>query len=88
MKILLAIIILSTLSLSNLVVAADAGDSEVLGQMAGNEIALDDSFDQEKSTTQWEDENKFLVEGTRSTSSTEQGPSVESEQVEYEVIEQ
>ncbi|MEK6626790.1 MAG: hypothetical protein AABY86_17620 [Bdellovibrionota bacterium] len=83
MKKLLVTFLLITLSLPSLAALTD--DNTV----AGAEVSLEDSLEQEQSTTQWEEENKFVAGSSRSTSSSnDQESALESDQVEYEVIEQ
>ncbi|OFZ17119.1 MAG: hypothetical protein A2X86_01310 [Bdellovibrionales bacterium GWA2_49_15] len=79
MKTLSAILLLLSLSLANFTAFAEDHEGPA------NEMTIEESLDQEKSTTKWEEENKFLVESTRTTSSINEQ---DSDQVEYEVIEQ
>ena len=79
MKTLLAIIFLL------LGFLAYAGEDEGVNNASDLEVAIA----HEKSSTKWEDDNKYLAQSTRSTSSIgEDESAVESDQVEYVVIEE
>ena len=77
MKTLLAIALLLIGTL------AYAGDSN------NGDTELDAALNQEQTSTKWETENKYLAQSTRATSSIgEDESALESDQVEYEVIEE